>query len=688
MPVKVQGPLPWLALAFVADVAITVAAAYQLSRGAIGREELTALVLVSVAGAAVLFGVSWKIIDVVVIGSVRRMAAEVRAIAYGSGRDGVDVERYAIVAPLPEAVNEVCARMIKARAELAEGLSTATRKAEENAARLAAILNDLHEGVVVCNLRHQLVLYNQVAFDMLRDTADLGLGRSLFETVLRDPVGHMLDSLTLRSETDGRGVPFLAGTVDGRMLLQARMTLIRGGDGALTGYVVSMVDAGPQVAALARRDALLREVSDNLEEPLARLRAAETTATARREANIIYGAIKRLTQGNQRSLGGWWPMSDLSSADLFTFVASRFEGQPIRVTGTGVPVWLNGDSQSLAMAIEALVRQIAAHCGIAEVDLSAGSAATSYADEAAPRACDEIAWLDILWRGDVVPDATVTRWLRHSLPQLGGMTIRDVLAHHAGAIVTQGSNEGWISLRLPMRPRLEAPAKRKAALPTRPEFYDLALLGQVQDTGTMGAQTLRSLTFVVFDTETTGLHPSQGDQIVSIAGVRIVNGRILSGESFNRIVNPGRTIPPESIRFHGITDEMAKDKPPAQVVLPQFRAFATGSVLVAHNAAFDLKFLKMRENDCGVVFDNPVLDTMILSNYLDGPEAGHSLDDICERYVIEIVDRHTALGDAIVTAAVLLRQIEALEARGIHTLDEAVKALNITVLLHERQRVL
>ncbi|WP_277948864.1 exonuclease domain-containing protein [Magnetospirillum sp. 15-1] len=111
-------------------------------------------------------------------------------------------------------------------------------------------------------------------------------------------------------------------------------------------------------------------------------------------------------------------------------------------------------------------------------------------------------------------------------------------------------------------------------------------------------------------------------------------------------------------------------------------------MLVAHNAAFDLKFLRMREKQMGIRFDSPVLDTMILSNFLDGPEAGHSLDDICERYGIEITDRHTALGDSMVTAAVLLRQIEALEGRGIHTLDEAVKTLDIAMILHERQRVL
>jgi DNA polymerase-3 subunit epsilon len=78
----------------------------------------------------------------------------------------------------------------------------------------------------------------------------------------------------------------------------------------------------------------------------------------------------------------------------------------------------------------------------------------------------------------------------------------------------------------------------------------------------------------------------------------------------------------------------------------------------------------------------------MLSSFLDGADAGHSLDAICERFGIEITDRHTALGDAIVTAAVLLRQIEMLEERGITTLDQVVKELDINIQLHQRQQTL
>ncbi len=675
MPPQWRGPFPWLATVFGANVAAIVLAAYVLGHGPIDREALNALALIGIAGAAMLFALSWKIIDFLVMRGIRRMAAEVRAIAHGGSRAGIDVAKHSILSPLPEAVNELANRLDAARKELAEGLGPATAKAEENAGRLAAILNDLHEGVVVCNLRHQVVLYNSVAMDMLADAGQLGLGRSLFETVAREPVVHMLEMLTHRPEMAGRGAPFLAGAIDGRALLQARMTLIRTGDD-ITGYVVTMVDAGPQVAALGRRDALLREVAEGLESPLIRLRVAASNPTiVEREAANIEKAIKKVTDGYQRALADWWPMTDVHSADFFAFIERRIEGETIKVTTTGLPTWLHADTHSLALATETVIRQIAERFGLEQLDLAAGSD-------------DEHAWIEIGWAGGTAAKPAVEAWLAKPLPQLGGMTVRDVLIHHAGDVTSQEHRGGSSWLRLPMRKGVEVHFQPKMALPRRPEFYDLALLDAARDIGEMGRQPLKSLTFVVFDTETTGLQPSQGDQIVQIGAVRVVNGRILSGESFNRIVNPGRAIPPESVKFHGITDDMVLDKPPLGVVLPQFKAFTADSVLVAHNAAFDLKFLRMRERDFGVKFDNAVLDTMMLSSHLDGAEAGHSLDDICERFGIEITDRHTALGDAIVTAAVLLRQIDALEARGITTLEQVVKELDLTMLLHQRQQAL
>ena len=128
-------------------------------------------------------------------------------------------------------------------------------------------------------------------------------------------------------------------------------------------------------------------------------------------------------------------------------------------------------------------------------------------------------------------------------------------------------------------------------------------------------------------------------------------------------------------------------EPKIDVVLPAFREFVGGDVLVAHNAAFDMKFLTLKETACGVQFDNPVLDTLLLSAFLHDHAGNHTLDGIAARLGIEMDEsvRHTALGDSLATASVFLHLIEMLEGRGITTLGEAIKASNSMVEIRRMQ---
>ena len=235
----------------------------------------------------------------------------------------------------------------------------------------------------------------------------------------------------------------------------------------------------------------------------------------------------------------------------------------------------------------------------------------------------------------------------------------------SGYVLVIATDAGSSSLSPPARPAID--------MLERPVFYDFDLFDQEVERHLLDTP-LRNVNMVVFDTETTGLEPSNGDQIVQIAGVRVLNARLLPEDRFDELANPGMPIPRSSTRIHGIRDEMVAGKDSVATVLGRFHRFVDGAVLVAHNAAFDMKFLKLKERETGLKFDSAVLDTLLLSVVLQPSHEAHTLDAIASRFGIENQNRHSALGDSVTTAQVLVKMIEVLEARGIRTLGEALAA--------------
>ena len=214
--------------------------------------------------------------------------------------------------------------------------------------------------------------------------------------------------------------------------------------------------------------------------------------------------------------------------------------------------------------------------------------------------------------------------------------------------------------------------------PVRSDLYDFSLLDEVERQIGPGGRERRldELSFVVLDTETTGLRPEAGDRMVSLAGVRVSGMEVKRQQTFDALVHPGRSVPPASTRFHGITDDDLAGAPGLDVVLPAFLAFAGDAVLVGHEVAFDLEFLAPEVVRLGLqpLMARPVLDTRLLSRSLHGPAADHSLEAAARRLGVQVVGRHSALGDALTTAEIFVRLLALLKGRGVETLGDLLKA--------------
>jgi DNA polymerase-3 subunit alpha (Gram-positive type) len=164
--------------------------------------------------------------------------------------------------------------------------------------------------------------------------------------------------------------------------------------------------------------------------------------------------------------------------------------------------------------------------------------------------------------------------------------------------------------------------------------------------------------FTVLDIETTGLD-ERLNEITEIGAVKIKDKRII--DSFHTFVNPGIPIPSEITKLTGITDDMVKDAPPIEEALKAFKNFFGEDVLVAHNASFDLGFIKTKAKKIGLEIDNPVVDTLGLCRELLPDLKRYRLDTVAKYLGVPLKRHHSALDDATATGGILISLIEILE---------------------------
>ena len=181
-----------------------------------------------------------------------------------------------------------------------------------------------------------------------------------------------------------------------------------------------------------------------------------------------------------------------------------------------------------------------------------------------------------------------------------------------------------------------------------------------------GGQTLDD-TYVVFDIETTGFS-SIRDRIIEIGAVKVSGGKIT--DRFSTFVNPGRPIPFEITNLTGITDEMVMEYPEIGVILPQFLEFVGDSVLVAHNAGFDVGFIEQNCRSLGLNDHFAYLDTVALARVLLPTLSKYKLNVVAKALNISLENHHRAVDDAGATAEIFVKFVEMLKKDGIFTLKE------------------
>ncbi len=173
--------------------------------------------------------------------------------------------------------------------------------------------------------------------------------------------------------------------------------------------------------------------------------------------------------------------------------------------------------------------------------------------------------------------------------------------------------------------------------------------------------------YVVFDIETTGFS-TEKNNIIEIGAVKVINGEIV--ERFSTFVNPKEPIPYRITQLTTITDDTVADAPYITEVLPKFLEFCEGCVLVAHNARFDVGFIKQKAADLAIDTDFTYVDTVAMARVLLPELAKFKLDNVAKALKVSLENHHRAVDDAGCTAEIFVKFIRKLDGMNIHTLDE------------------
>jgi DNA polymerase-3 subunit epsilon len=651
------------------------------------------LVLFPMLGALVVFlivgGMTSLLFRFYII-PILQLAEETRLITAVNPKYRANIQGGPEVQQLINIINESAAANEKLQYEVEERITQSAIDLDKERTRLAALMSELPHGVIVCNTDGQILLYNQQVRTLIEEkTASaslIGLGRSIFALLERNQIVHAIDILQhainnkQSNLTTGFMQPF------DQLYLRVKMAPIldqQDDNRVMSGFVLTIEDMAPQIEADNSREIWLQSLTDEMKASLGKIQQTithiidtpgittdslnEKRHLIKESTESILARLEKSQEESARHIRSAARHEEVMGADILNIFKQHIRRRYDITVYTDIKAnsWLSVDSYIIVQGLAFLVGRLQKRGNINSLAASTDRVGKESV-------------ITLTWQKEAISRDGIIDWAKTPLVTdrfSHTFNFKNFIKSHNGRIEFLPTDEetcSGISIYLPLKEESSL-ATTGHTFEQRPIFYEFNLFkGEMFES--LVDIPLNRLTFVAFDTETTGLNPSEGDEIIQIGAIRGVNGKILYNETVDQLVDPQRSLPKIATEITGITPEMLTNQPLIDPTLQQFHKFVDKAVLVAHNAAFDMRFLELREKSSGVKFRNPVLDTLLLSSIVHPNQQSHSLDAIAERMNLTIVGRHTGLGDAIVTAEIMVRLIPLLEAQGIKTLGEAIEA--------------
>ena len=628
---------------------------------AMGKENLFPLTGI----AFIVFGALWVVFDITYntyIRPLKKMAGEASVIYESNPSHRIKIKGSKDITNLSRVINDFADMFENLNKTITEQILAARKETEKERNLLAAIMAELPQGVIICNKSGRILLFNSLAKKIFTHKQSppgtehfIGLGRSIFHLIDKNLVAHAIDEIAqhLNNREKSVGSYFITPIYTGD-LISVEAIPILDQNSTMTGFILAVHDISPDIQKY--------EIIDNQLTELQAVFENEKSANNFNEIETKYQQVSDIIRDLSLSR---LPLTTLNLKNFLQTLQKKTGHGDIRINifNDHWNIRILADAYSFSRALVFLFKNLSRLSSQKEFNLVITHPAGSINFE--------ISWDESCLLADV---ETIMHQRINALPGFGY-----VIKFNNAKITFLSQDKATcsgINILAKEGKKSLSPVKQRAPVMagSRPEFYDFDLFSVDSQSKNLLDTSLKEITYTVFDTETTGLNPDGGDEIISIGAVRIVNNRIVYQDIFEELVDPKRDIPIESYRIHGINYEMVMEKEPIKKVLPRFRQFTSDTVLLGHNIAFDMKMLKLKEKSTGIKFNNPTLDTLLLSAVLHPVHEQHDMENIAKRLGVNIIGRHTALGDAITTAEIFKKLIPILNSNGILTLKDALKA--------------